>query len=580
MTKRGMRAAAMVLATLTGFYCAQALAQTQDACRASCAGLPDVRYESISDIPDVIGDLLQRAEFLDAAISQGLGFIRNAGGDRRHLTAEYVEKQKQKAARERRRQALTGIVGFDADFDGFVTEAEIEAGLEAEGASPQQSARRKADLMKMDADGDGRISLREAAEWGARAASESTPYAGLYNMPAGVRLEKLLALDIDGDGRLSDREMEALLRAAFAVLDGDGDGHLSDAERQPLRESLARRQERAQMQARAARCDIPKPAPDEDIAFLGATNITAFSTASVTNGPKTTHAAEVSVSTLDKKNYLVLASTQPAVWDLTGTTSRISRVVIFGPRGDNGAVQAGLRGLAAGQVSFLSVEECLPRLSNDLRARDGKLPHVTATLEMLMDRAPDVAQGIDRLYEATLLRGGFVIVTTPESAKLEQPQEGFDAEIWREKIVRGGMGLRILPAADIVSGSKAADLPVLPGSYGLAKLVHDGVIEKVPSGRFARIIGGGGGSSVTILEGGGHDNIVINGVPASEAAARRVPIYDYRLKKEIPAFNVRGMGIDKLLVPPNIKLPDDIGLRECSGQSGPAGERVFATHCR
>ena len=74
--------------------------------------------------------------------------------------------------------------------------------------------------------------------------------------------------------------------------------------------------------------------------------------------------------------------------------------------------------------------------------------------------------------------------------------------------------------------------------------------------------------------------LIANDRAEAEAAARRVPIYDYRLKKEIPAFNVRGMGIDKLLVPPNIKLPDDIGLRECSGQSGPAGERVFATHCR
>jgi Ca2+-binding EF-hand superfamily protein len=491
---------------------------------------------------------------------------------------EFVESQKRKEERDRRRQSLTSIVVFDTNLDGFVTAAEIEEALRAEQRQRGDDTwvtRRRDELMQMDADGDGRISLREAAENPPQRHRQGS-YRH-HNMSQSERLEKMLALDIDGDGALSDKELEAILRASFAVLDADADGRLTQTEKQVLHDRQRRQQERAKLEEAARKCLMPKPAEEDDIAFLGIRSASAFSTASVSGSGKSTHAAEVSVSALDKKNYLVLASQQPVIWDMISTTSRISQVVVFGPRGQEASVQAGVRGVPKDRVVFLAVEDCLPRLSSEVNARDGAMPNVAAALELFVGRAPEVLQGVDLLHETTLLRGGFVIVRHPSPQKMEKPLIGFDAEVWQEKITAGKTDLRFIAAADVVSPAKVIDTAVLPGAYGLAKLVHDGAIEKVPTGRFSRVISGGN-SSVTIIEGSGQDSITINGVPAGDHAGRRVPIFEYRLKREIPGLNVRAMGLSKLLVPLNVKVGDDIGVRECTDQKGPAGERVFAMH--
>jgi len=575
MSKIRIWGAALAVAAGVAFTAASAGAIAQEACNKHCAALPELRYSSPDDIPEAVIHIFLNTEFLEAVLSQGLGIIRGAGGDKRHLTKAFVESQKQKEERDRRRQALTSVVVFDTNFDGFVTTAEIEEGLridQHQRGDDNWVTRRRDELMRMDADGDGRISLREAAE--------NPPQRGgnYRHMSQSDRLEKLLALDMNGDGVLSDLELESVLRAAFTVLDADGDGRLTQNEKQPLHDRQRRQQERARLEETARKCALPKPAADDDIAFLGIRTASALSTASIAPTGRTTHAAEVSVSALDKKNYLVLASLQPVIWDITGTTSRISQVVVFGPRGQAGP-QAGVRGIPEDRVVFLTTEDCLPRLSSELGGREAEMKNTSAALELFLGRAPEVAQGIDLLHETTLLRGGFVLVRHPSPQKLEKPLAGFDAEIWMEKIASAKMDLRLIAAADVVSPSKAVDLSTLPGAYGLAKFVYDGVIEKVSTGRFARVIGAGG-SRVTIIEGGGQDNIVINGVPAGEQAGRRVPIYEYRLKREVPDLNVRSMGLNKLLVPLNVKVADDIGMRECTGEKGPAGERVFAIHCR
>ncbi|HRI77542.1 MAG TPA: hypothetical protein PLX33_11230 [Alphaproteobacteria bacterium] len=550
-----------------------AQAGAQEACvSGACAKLPEVRYESPDQIPAVIGEVLQRAEFLEKALSDGLSAIRNSGEDRRRLTRQALESQREKEAQERRRQSLMRIVVFDENYDGFVTAEEIETSLRREqlhGSDASRLMQRRDEMMRADADGDGRISLREAAE------SANSNMNNARYMSQSDRFENLLALDIDGDGALSDREMEALLRAGFAVLDKDGDGALSSDEKRPLQENIRRQQEFRQMQALAARCAMPKPAADEDVAFLGTQEGAAVSSASFASARnRRTSAVVISVSTLEKKKYLVLASMQPMVWDITGPVTHVTRVVLFGPS-EGGSVLAGVRGVPKERVTMLSAE-CLPKMYQDMRDSSGQSPHATSAIEAYAGKRPAVAQTIDKLYEATLLGGGFITVRTPPPSAFETPAAGFDPDIWREKIVREKMGLRLIAAADVFSGAKLEQSATLPGSYGLAKLVHDGVIEKVPSGSFMRVYSTGGGNSVSIIESGGNDTVVVQG----GGDMQRVPIYDYRLKRGVPSLPAVSLGIRKLLIPENIKVPDDIGLKECASQKGPAGERVFETGCR
>ncbi|MDY0008846.1 MAG: hypothetical protein RBS08_04000 [Bdellovibrionales bacterium] len=568
MSKIKVLAAALVAGVV---FSAAAGAGTRDICRAQCNGLPEVHYESAEDIPEAIAFILQQAEFMENALHSGLGIIRGAGGDKRYLTKEFIETQKQREERDRRRQALTSIVVFDANYDGYVTVDEITEGLRLERQSTGDETwmtRRRDELMRMDTDGDGRISMREAAENPVRRAS-TRAYGAQSN-----RLENLLALDIDGDGALSDVEMEAILRAAFAALDKNKDGRLTQEEKAVLRERQRLTQERAQMQERKLNCPAPKPVAGDDIAFLAARNLSALSSARVAKDGRNSYAAEVNISALDKKVYLVLASVQPTVWDMTGLTDRVSQVLVFGPRGTMNTVQAGLRGIARERVAFLAVEDCLPNLGHEMGRNEGQMARSAVALEVFLGRPAEISHAAPKLYSAVLRRSGFAVETSVPPEKLAKPLPGYDAEVWEDQIARVKADMRFIPAAQIVAGGPVTDEPLLPGGYGLAKLVHDGVIEKVPSGHYAGIVKTGD-NSILLMDVGPSVRLLDGGAPV-----KRIPVYEYRLKRDLPSLNSIKLGLPKLLVPEGIKLPSDFGLPQCPGQKTADGDRVFSSFCR
>lgn len=72
-------------------------------------------------------------------------------------------------------------------------------------------------FMSLDADGDGAVSVAEIDAWLLRAARKR-------------RDGMLKRMDGDGDGRITAAEAEAYARALFARADGDGDGRLTRAE--------------------------------------------------------------------------------------------------------------------------------------------------------------------------------------------------------------------------------------------------------------------------------------------------------------------------------------------------------------
>lgn len=543
-------------------------------CQAYCGKLPSLAYRSVDDIPVAAIEIFQRGDFIENILSQGLSVVRNAGGDRRRLTREYVENARLREERESKRQTLSAIVMYDQNFDGYVTADEIEAffSVDLRAQDDQRMIRKRDEIMSADTDGDGRVSLREAVE----GQDKKRAYAS-HRIQGKNRMEQLLALDMDGDGALSDKEMEAIIYAGFAVLDRDGDGQLSEQEKQPLRERAQREIERVELENRLSKCKAPKPVAEDDIVFLGAHKGSSYSSASFVAQRELTYAAEVSVSHLDQKAYLVLASLEPMIWDITGTTSRLSQILIFGPRDMSGDVLSGVRGFDKNRVSFLAVEDCLPGLNLEIRdEKSDEMKQMSAALGLFLGRAPTVVQGISRVYEAALLRGGFVVVQSPAPGKLEKPKDGFDPEIWAERIAGAKTDLRFIAAEDVFSPAKVMNSSILPASYGLAKLIYEGVIEKVPTGAFMRVFTTGRGGSVTVYGGGGDDKFI--GDEATQM--RRVPIYEYRLRRDVPSLPAVLMGIDKLLVPEGVNLPEATGMQLCEGQKGPVGERVYAPHCR
>ena len=102
------------------------------------------------------------------------------------------------------------FAAMDADNDGKVTEAEINAFRAAQSAA-------------IDTDGDGLLSAEELAAMHIKAATAR----------ASERAARMIQnLDTDGDGKLSAAEMAVRPMPArmFQRLDTDGDGAISEAE--------------------------------------------------------------------------------------------------------------------------------------------------------------------------------------------------------------------------------------------------------------------------------------------------------------------------------------------------------------
>lgn len=113
---------------------------------------------------------------------------------------------------------------FDADKDGKVTEAEVEAFKAAQFA-------------KIDANADGKVTAEEMVAFhDAQEAARKTEMAG----------KMIEAMDSDADGALSAEELAAgpQPKSLFEMLDADGDGAVTKAEADAARDHMGKRGER------------------------------------------------------------------------------------------------------------------------------------------------------------------------------------------------------------------------------------------------------------------------------------------------------------------------------------------------
>ena len=139
---------------------------------------------------------------------------------------------------------------LDSNRDGFVTQAEVRAGIDARRAQRQaQRGERRAQLFaRLDANGDGSISRQEfearpqlrggdrAERRGQRLAQRRGPGGARGGgIGAGFGLRAFAMLDANSDGRVSLAEANARALARFERVDLNRDGTITPEERRAAR---------------------------------------------------------------------------------------------------------------------------------------------------------------------------------------------------------------------------------------------------------------------------------------------------------------------------------------------------------
>lgn len=423
---------------------------------------PERNYASIP--PALVKKIhagLTREQFISSVMQELRQIDKNVDG----LTAAEIDDVVMVGEAQSRANALQRVYRQDLNNDGRVTRAEVERVMQNndynnrmfENPQYQKARDRQVDeMMKADTNGDGAIDFNEARE--SKNKYEGTNYVA-------DRARELLALDPNKDGRMTATELETLARNAFAIVDIDGNSVISYAEHEPFNKVA---QPVRSAQANAGTCEIPKPATGQYLLVVGSYEGEAISTASVVGQDEVTTVSQVEIEPGTEPLYLLLASSQPRIWQLTGATNRVARVVLAARKG------IGVTGIAREKVTFAPENNCLMLSS---KVDDITRAVVNGAITRSIGRGPDAIIGE---YAIHIIKAPSGLITkaprrTPAPSGLTTDQE----MVWNESIRFNPAGVTDIDPAKVVASSRVERYQVLPQQSGLLQLMKEGVLQRI-----------------------------------------------------------------------------------------------------
>lgn len=397
--------------------------------------------------------------------------------------------------RSGRKQAESIFEVYDFDKDGLIELNDIARGV----------GRQTQIYTASDIDGDKRLSKEEffAAFEKLRPATTETPNIRFDQMdlngdgfvtatemagqaiPSGLStrekerrsrmFERIFQIDVDGDERLTENEMTNAFRRQFARLDTDGDGTVSNAEHKAGRRTI----EMARDIASLPLCHLPKPANGTAALVVATRGGQLGSTVSVGGQDHETSIVDVSIEPGEMPLFLLLLAQDPVIWDVSGSTGRISQVMIVSQKRDEaGNAMAGIIGVPQAKVRFS--DDCFP-VSKALSVAN----YGTAQLETLIA----AVTGLETRAASQKIGKVFLPSLEIERFNTGVPApEGFDPDIWWMVTDERPRGLGDLDLASVVSATSVERYDLLPGEFGLARLAYQGIIEPTEYGDEFRLL--------------------------------------------------------------------------------------------
>lgn len=408
-----------------------------------------------------------REQFISSVMQELRQIDKNVDG----LTAAEIEDTVMLSEAQARANALQRIYRQDLNNDGRVTRAEVEHVTQnndygnriLENPQYQKARERQVDeLMKADTNGDGSIDFNEARSF-------KNKYEG--NNYTADRARELLSLDPNKDGRLTAQELETMARNAFALVDIDGNSVISYDEHVPFNKVA---QPIRAAEANTGSCEIPKPAPGQYMLVVGSYEGEAISTTSVVGQDEVTTVSQVEIEPGTEPLYLLLASSQPRIWQITGATSRVARVVLAARKG------IGLTGIAREKVTFAPENNCLMLSS---KADEITKAVVKGAITRSIGRGPDAIIGEYAIHIIKAPSG--LLTKAPRRAPAPSGLTADQEMLWDESIRFNPAGVTEIDPAKVVASSRVERYQVLPQQSGLLQLMKEGVLQRISVRSFA-----------------------------------------------------------------------------------------------
>jgi hypothetical protein len=232
------------------------------------------------------------------------------------LDASDIELLRLRQQAKERAESLKTILGYDLDGDFSVDRAEMRRAVPGDfrtndgRKSSNADERMRTLFFTYDADRDERIERDEIL---------NAPLQ-MGNLQFLEGLRSMLALDPNRDGRLDYDELRRLAEEAFTSADEDGDGSISSKEAAALWESSKQRGQGRFEGVDGRVCAMPK-VPAEAA-------LVVFSSDRGNLSPDGNMTADVNVEAGSPPLYVILTSTAPIQWRLSGGVERVVQLVL------------------------------------------------------------------------------------------------------------------------------------------------------------------------------------------------------------------------------------------------------------
>lgn len=417
---------------------------------------------------------LRKGAVREQYISQVVGPLRVADREGDGLVKADIERSNTISETFARYRRIREFLQYDYNGDWKLSVDEI---LQFSSVSNLEEAQKRAErtVARFDNNGDGIATLEEANMKPKR------------QRPFQVdRLSSLLGLDSNGDGRVVASELVTLAEKTFDHFDSNGDGSIDKAEYGEVSkvESIATRS----AEVRQAGCAFSPASAKAELVFLRANYAKRVSAAFVGSEEKTTSVVDVTIEPGKSPIYLVLGSSSPMVWRVTGATKRIEKAVI----GSNDSVNrllprdkyaqsatsaVGLIGLPEEKVSIVG-PDCL---SQHFAPSSYDRMNANIVSQIIANRPADVVASIENAFDiavpsALSPKKANTDPYPPPPAPAPAPS-GYVSKRWQE-IARDTQNYVIdIDPEDVVASEPVGRYTVNPGHFGIAQMVEEGILR-------------------------------------------------------------------------------------------------------